>query len=346
VPRKGKPTKTWPEGNPGLSKEDLGKIDHPGARLLVQRSELYGQLTKFLVPITERTVDGRISTSFSLTGTVTGRLSSRSPGAENPGLNSQQIPRDRATRNLFGERGQAWIEVDFSQLELRVAAVMANEPTMIGLFEAGEDIHMFIAQKLVKDGKISKHHRTLAKGVNFGFLYGMQAKHFADYVRNNYGVIITPKEAHAFREEYFNTFSALPAWYRRQRREAIEHGGVHNEFGRFRHLPRVYNDNFWVQENAFRQAINSPVQSTGSDFMLISLGRLAHDLRLQAAGAKLLGTVHDSVLLTAPYKTARRVGRIVKETMEQADDTLTRKFFLKADVTISRCWGGEPLAEF
>jgi DNA polymerase I-like protein with 3'-5' exonuclease and polymerase domains len=101
-----------------------------------------------------------------------------------------------------------------------------------------------------------------------------------------------------------------------------------------------------VQENAFRQAINSPVQSTGSDFMLISLGRLARDLRLPELGAKLITTVHDSVCLTAPYKTARKVGRIVKETMEQADDTLDRKFFLKADVTISRCWGGEPLAEF
>jgi DNA polymerase-1 len=174
----------------------------------------------------------------------------------------------------------------------------------------------------------------------------MMAKHFADYVRESYGVIITRKEAEVFRDEYFTTFGGLPEWYRKQRREAIEFGGVHNEFGRFRHLPRVYHEDFWVQENAFRQAINSPVQSTGSDFMLISLGRLATDLRLPELGAKLVTTVHDSVCLTAPYKTARRVGRIVKETMEQADDTLDRKFFLKADVTISRCWGGEPLAEF
>jgi DNA polymerase I-like protein with 3'-5' exonuclease and polymerase domains len=345
-PRRGKPTKTWPEGNPGLSQEDLSKIDHPAARLLSARSTLYKQLTGFLTPIEQRTVDGRISTSFSLTGTVTGRLSSRSPGEDNPGLNSQQIPRDRATRNLFGERGQAWIEVDFSQLELRVAAVMANERTMLGLFEAGEDIHTYMAKRLVRSDDITKEHRSLAKGANFGFLYGMMAKHFADYLFENYGVRITKKEAEVFRDEYFTNFSALPEWYRKQRKEAIEYGGVHNEFGRFRHLPRVYHEDYWVQENAFRQAINSPVQSTGSDFMLISLGRLARDLRLPELGAKLITTVHDSVCLTAPYKTARKVGRIVKETMEQADDTLDRKFFLKADVTISRCWGGEPLAEF
>lgn len=345
-PRRGKPTKTWPQGNPGMSKDDLDTIDHPAARLLKRRSELYGQLTKFLIPLTERTVDGRVSTSFNLTGTVTGRLSSSSPGGDNPGLNSQQIPRDKATRNLFGERGQAWIEADFSQLELRVAAVMANEPTMLALFEADEDIHTYIARRLVKAGEVTKQHRTLAKGVNFGFLYGMMAKHFADYVRQNYGVIITKKEAEAFREEYFLNFSALPEWYRKQRKEAIEYGGVHNEFGRFRHLPRVYSSDYWVQENAFRQAVNAPVQSTGSDFMLVSLGRLARDLRLPELGAKLVVTVHDSVALTAPYSTARRVGRIVKETMENADDRLTRKFFLKADVTISRCWGGEPLAEF
>lgn len=345
-PARGKPSKTWPEGVPSLAAENLAKIDHPAARLLIQRATLYKQLTGFLVPIETRTKDGRIGTSFKLTGTVTGRLSSSSPSAEDPGLNSQQIPRDRATRNLFGERGLAWIEVDFSQLELRVAAVMSGDQTMLDLFAADEDIHTYMAHRLIRGADMTKEHRSLAKGVNFGFLYGMHSKHFANYVFENYGVKITPKEAEAFREEYFTTFSALPEWYRKQRKEAIEYGGVHNEFGRFRHLPRVYHEDYWVQENAFRQAINSPVQSTGSDFMLISLARLARDLRLPAMGAKLVVTVHDSVGLTAPYKTARRVGRIVKNTMEKADDTLDRKFFLKADVTISRCWGGEPLAEF
>lgn len=348
-PARGKPTKVWPEGAPSLAAENLAKIDHPAARLLIQRSTLYKELTGFLVPILEKNRDGRVATSLSLTGTVTGRLSSRDPdktGLDNPGINSQQIPREKATRNLFGERGQAWIEVDFSQLELRVAAVMSGDPTMLALFESDTDIHTYMAKRLARTDDITKTHRTMAKGVNFGFLYGMRAKHFADYLFENYEVRISPKEAEAFRAEFFTTFGSLEEWYRKQRREAIEYGGVHNEFGRFRHLPKVYHPDFWVQENAFRQAINSPVQSTGSDFMLISLGRLARDLRLPELGAKLITTVHDSVCLTAPYKTARRVGRIVKETMEQADDSLDRKFFLKADVTISRSWGGDPLAEF
>ncbi|QDK02430.1 DNA polymerase I [Microbacterium phage Nucci] len=356
-PARGKPSKTFPEGVPSLAAENLAKIDHPAARLLTQRATLYKNLTGFLNPIMERTRDGRIPTSFKLTGTVTGRLSSASPTKvekkadasdpwKNPGLNSQQIPRDRATRNLFGERGLAWIEADFSQLELRVIARLANEPTMIELFEADEDIHTYMAKRLIRGREMRKEDRSLAKGVNFGFVYGMRAKHFANYVYENYGVTINPKDSEVFREEYFTNFAALEPWYRKQRQEAIEYGGVHNEFGRFRHLPRVYHEDYWIQENAFRQAINSPVQSTGSDFMLISLARISRDLRLRELGAKLITTVHDSVCLTAPYKTARRVGRIVKETMEQADDSLTRKFFLKADVTISRCWGGEPLAEF
>lgn len=356
-PARGKPSKVWPEGVPSLAAENLAKIDHPAARLLVERSTLYKQLTGFLNPIMERTRDGRISTSYKLTGTVTGRLSSASPTAVkkksdatdpwgNPGLNSQQIPRDKDTRNLFGERGLAWIEADFSQLELRVIARLANEPTMIALFEADDDIHTYMAKRLIRGREMRKEDRSLAKGVNFGFVYGMRAKHFANYVYENYGVTINPKDSEVFREEYFTNFAALEPWYRKQRKEAIEYGGVHNEFGRFRHLPRVYHEDFWIQENAFRQAINSPVQSLGSDFMLISLGRIARDYRLQELGAKLIATVHDSVCLTAPYKTARRVGRIVKEIMEQADDTLSQDFFLKADITISRCWGGEPLAEF
>ncbi|QCG78241.1 DNA polymerase I [Microbacterium phage Den3] len=345
-PAVGKPSKTWPDGVPSLSAENLGKIDHPAARLLIKRSTLYKQLTGFLVPIEERTRDGRIGTSFKLTGTVTGRLSSSSPSDEDPGLNSQQIPRDKSTRNLFGERGRAWIEVDFGQLELRVAAVMAGDRTMLDLFERDEDIHTFMAMKLVQGKEMTKEHRSLAKGVNFGFIYGMREKHFADYVFENYGVTINPKDAGKFRAEFFETFSSLEDWYRRQRREAIEYGGVHNEFGRFRHLPKVYDGDYWVQENAFRQAINSPVQSTGSDFMLISLAKLARDPRMSLYDAQLITTVHDSVCLTAPYKYARKVGRIVKQTLEAADDGLKRKFFLKADVTISRCWGGEPLAEF
>lgn len=111
-------------------------------------------------------------------------------------------------------------------------------------------------------------------------------------------------------------------------------------------MPKVYAEDYWVQEAAFRQAINSPVQSTGSDFMLITLARLAGDLRLQQLGAKLITTVHDSVCLTAPYKNARRVAKILKQTMEKADDGLKEKYFLTADVSISRYWGGEVLAEY
>lgn len=345
-PRRTKPTKAFPEGNPGLSQEDLAKIKHPAAQLLSERSRLYKNLTSFLVPLTERTVDGRVPTSFSLTGTVTGRLSSRSPGDETPGINCQQIPRDKATRNLFGEKGMAWVDIDYSQLELRVAARMANEQTMISLFENNEDIHNYMANRLLPGQEVTYELRSLAKGVNFGFLYGMHAKHFAEYLDHNYQVSITQQEAHQFRDEFFNTFSGLEPWYRRQRNFALEHGGVPNAFGRFRHLPKVYSDDYWIRESAFRQAINSPVQGTGSDFMLLSLGRLARDKQLQAFGAKLTTTVHDSVGLLIPYKTAKKAGRLIKATMERADDGLKQKYFLKADVTISRVWGGEPLAEF
>ena len=342
----GKPTKTWPDGNPSVSQKALGQMAHPAAKLLSRRSTLYKTLTGFLVPLTERAVDGRVSTSYRLTGTVTGRLSSSSPGDDNPGINSQQIPRDKATRNLFGAKGLAWIEADYSQLELRVAAVMAGENTMLQLFKDGVDIHRFMAERLVPGKEITKEIRSLAKGVNFGFLYGMHSTHFANYVQENYGVTINREDADKFREEYFKTFSQLPEWYRRQREFALEHGGVPNAFGRFRHLPRVYNDDYWVQENAFRQAINSPVQSTGSDFLLLSLSKIHKDQQIHEWGAKMVATVHDSVCLTAPYPTARKVAKRVKEIMEMADQGLDQKYFLRADVTISRVWGGEPLAEY
>nr|DAK07709.1 MAG TPA: DNA POLYMERASE [Caudoviricetes sp.] len=346
VVNRGKPSKHWPEGSPSLSQATLGKIDNRGAKLLSERSTLYKLMTGFIVPLRERGETGRVATSFKLTGTVTGRLSSASPSSDDPGINSQQIPRNKQIRNLFGQKGMAWIEADYSQLELRVAAALAHEPTMLQLFRDGTDIHAYMAEQLVGTKDFTKEQRSLAKGVNFGFLYGMHAKHFANYLQESYGVVITQKDAEKFRDNYFKTFSELQPWYRRQRDFCLKHGGVPNAFGRFRNLPKVYDEDYWVQENAFRQAINSPVQSTGSDFMLISLSRLAGDLRLKRLGAKLITTVHDSVCITAPYKNARKVAKIVKETMERADDGLRQDFFIKADVEISRYWGGETLATY
>ena len=343
---RGKPSKHWPEGAPSLSQATLAKVDHEGARLLSERSQLYKLMTGFIAPLRDRGASGRVATSFKLTGTVTGRLSSASPSSDDPGINSQQIPRNNRIRNLFGEKGMAWIEADYSQLELRVAAALAQEQTMLRLFEEGEDIHAYMAQQLLGTTEFTKEQRSLAKGVNFGFLYGMHAKHFANYLQESYGVVITQKDAEKFRNDYFNTFSGLQPWYRKQRAMCLQYGGVPNAFGRFRNLPRVYDEDYWVQENAFRQAINSPVQSTGSDFMLISLSRLAGDLRLKRLGAKLITTVHDSVCLTVPYKNARKTAKIIKETMERADDGLTQNFHIKADVEISRYWGGETLAAY
>lgn len=343
---RGKPSKRWPGGTPSLSSSALSKMTHPAAKVLSKRSTLHKILTGFLVPLTQRVVDGRVGTSFKLHGTKTGRLASSSPGADDPGINAQQIPRDRRIRNLFRDPEHLWIEADYSQLELRVAATLANEHTMLGLFDGGEDIHTYMAKELAKTDFPTKEQRSLAKGVNFGFLYGMHHNHFANYLQETYGVVISQKDAFQFREQYFDRFSGLQPWYRRQRVFAIKHGGVPNAFGRFRHLPEVYSLDYWVQEAAFRQAINAPVQSTGSDFMLISLARMARDKRLTKMGAKLITTVHDSVCLTVPVENALDAGHLLKEIMEQADDMLRVRFRLKADVTISDCWGGEPLAEF
>lgn len=345
VKQRGKPTKTWPEGAPSLASDVLAQIEHPAAQQLVKIGGLRKLLTAFLVPLSERTINGKVPTSFCVTGTVTGRLSSASPGDDNPGINSQQIPRDRRIRNLFGEHGKVWIEADYSQLELRVAAVLAGEQTMIGLFERGEDIHTYMAQQLVGSKDITKEHRSLAKGVNFGFLYGMQAKQFKNYLKTTYGLDISRKEAEEFRENYFKTFSCLPGWYERQRAYCIEHGGVPNAFGRFRHLPNARSEDFWIRESAFRQAINAPVQSTGSDFMLISIAEIYRSEKLREWGAQLVTTVHDSVELVAPPKHAKRIARELKRIMERADLSLDRRFLLKADVTVSKCWGGEPLWE-
>lgn len=232
--------------------------------------------------------DGRIHASYNLTNVVSGRTSSSNP-------NLQQVPRTPDVRGLFhAPEGRCFFEADYSQLELRIAAHYANEPTMLRIYKEEGDIHTETAKLMTGGREPTKDERRKAKAVNFGFLYGMGAKKFVDYAYDSYGVVFSLPEAQKFRELFFAKYSRLLPWHEEQRRLAEALGGVPNLFGRFRKLPKIYADNWKEKGEAERRSINTPVQGSGSDILLSAAIQVKQEL--EPYGLKICGTVHDSIL--------------------------------------------------
>jgi uracil-DNA glycosylase family 4 len=278
----------------------------------------------------------RLYTSYNLGGTVTGRLSS----------NMQQVPRDTYIRGIIGARpGWKLIEADFSQVELRIAAMLSRDVELTKAFNNGEDPHMQTAVSILHrdPSDISKEERKMAKAVNFGFLYGMGARKFQIYAKEKYETEVTEAESKAYRNAFFAKYRGLPAWHDRQRRLVRTLGYVQSPIGRVRHLPTIHSTDQGVVAEAERQAINSPVQGLASDFTVLSMV-LLHG-QLDPKVARILGNLHDAVMLEVREDRADDIAALVKRTMENLP---LRRYFgfeptvpIIADISIVDHWGGQ-----
>jgi DNA polymerase-1 len=314
------------DGSPGDPSMDEGTMayladmgdEHPtGARIakiLLDRVKWNKYDTAFFAPWSEIIDENsRMHSTFKPWGTVTGRLSSGKEDAEKitgkaqiRGVNLQQVPRGDLTRGIFGAPpGSYFVEFDYSQVELRVAAFLARESTMLHLYATGQDIHTTMAMTMTGKpwhggkcdcgGCVTGEERKKAKAVNFGFLYGMGWRKFIQTAWENYGVRVTEEEAQAFRVAFFAQFPMLPRWHAKQRNLAHKYGRVETPMGRVRHLPDIYSPDKGVQSEAERQAINSPVQGFASDMCVLSLNMLGRQFRREGIRAYPIGTVHDAL---------------------------------------------------
>ena len=255
--------------------------------------------------------DGRIHASYNLTNVVSGRTSSSNP-------NLQQVPRTPDVRGLFhAPEGRCFFEADYSQLELRIAAHYANEPTMLRIYREDGDIHTETAKLMTGGREPTKDERRKAKAVNFGFLYGMGAKKFVDYAYDSYGVQFTLPEAEKFRELFFAKYNRLLPWHEEQRRLAEALGGVPNLFGRFRKLPKIYATNWKEKGDAERRSINTPVQGSGSDILLSAAMQVERELG--PYGLTVCGTVHDSILGEFPEENKDWFVENIRRIMKHPD---------------------------
>jgi uracil-DNA glycosylase family 4 len=341
--------KTKDDGTPGdpSTAEAIMMVlaeQHPAAKLLLERVKWNKFDTSFFRPWSEQIDENsRMHSVFKPWGTVTGRLSSGKEDAEKitargqvRGVNLQQVPRGALTRSVFGAPpGSFFIEADYSQIELRIAAFIAREDTMLHLYATGQDIHTAMAMRMTGKPKhaVTKEERKAAKAVNFGFLYGMGWKKFIQTAWETYGIRVTEDEARAFRKAFFDEFPKLPGWHNRQRRLVHQFGRVETPMGRVRHLPDIYSPEEGVVAEAERHAINSPVQGFASDMCALSLVHIARKFRkLGLERSYPIGTVHDAVNLESHADDILTTLPIIKHTMENLP--LERLFGVVVDVPI------------
>lgn len=291
-------------------------------------------------------MDGRsrIHTSYLLHGTTTGRLSSRGP-------NLQQVPRDPFIRSILGAPpGWQFVEADYSQVELRIGAMLAGERTMLRILASGRDMHYNTASSILRklESDITKDDRVIwGKHPNFGLLFGMgpgqegKKGGYRDYCWEN-GIEISYADARRVYTRFHETYPRLRTWHERQKRVAGRYGRVSNAIGRVRHLPDTRSSDKSVRAEAERQAINMPVQSLASDFMLVSLVRL--EKSLPRAVARIIGTTHDQLMFMVRDGHVDEVAPLIRDTMQDMD--YVEKVFgaqitvpILAEVEVGTHWG-------
>ena len=236
-------------------------------------------------------------------------------------------------------------QCDLSQAELRVAADFSGDENMIHAYQSGSDLHSKTTQLLFGDTSglskdEQKRKRTYSKGANFGYLYGMQAKSFVDYAKI-YGLKLSSKEAEELRNQFFEAYPTLLLWHRRNIEFAQNKGYVEAPSGRKRFLRDIWSDDWVKRSSAERQSLNSAVQGFASDCCISALADIVFSDELDHTRARVLGSVHDAILVEAKEDYAEEASQIVKQHMENPSLFKLHKLCVPmvADVEIGKGWG-------
>jgi len=327
VIKKTKTTKSWSTSVEVL--EELATHGFAVPQLILQHRELHKLKGTYIdaLPLLVA-ADGRVHTTFNQAVAATGRLSSSDPNLQNIPIRTQT---GREIRKAFiADEGSVLLSADYSQVELRVLAHMSGDPSLIEAFQRGADIHRATASKMfnIPEADLTAEQRRAAKTINFGVLYGMSAFRLSNELN------ISTAQAKEWIEAYFSRYPKIQELLDRTLDEARASGKVTTLFGRVRYIPEIHNRSFTVRGNAERMAINAPIQGTAADLLklaMISLERNLGQDKLRA-GARMLLTVHDEIVIEAREAEAAEVAGIVKETMENV-------FPLAVPLAVDAHWG-------
>ncbi len=254
--------------------------------------------------------DGRIRTSFQMTVTATGRLSSTEPNLQNIPTRTQLGSEMR--RMFVADEGCVLVDADYSQIELRLLAHMAQDEAMQQAFLSGADFHTVTAAKVfhTTPEAVTPQMRSSAKAVNFGIVYGISAFSLSQDIG------VTVAEARDYMDRYFATYTGVKAYMEQVVDEAKARGYVETLLHRRRALPELKSSNFNLRSFGERGALNMPIQGTAADIIKLAMVRVAHRLRDEGLQARLIMQVHDELIVECPVAEQQRVERLLAEEME------------------------------
>ncbi|MDR7037736.1 DNA polymerase-1 [Methylobacterium sp. BE186] len=306
------PSGQW--ATPATLLEELAQAGHELPKKILeyrQLSKLKSTYTDSLQEHADRRTD-RVHTSFSLAATTTGRLSSSDPNLQNIPIRTEEGRRIR--RAFVAAEGNKLISADYSQIELRLLAHIADIPQLRQAFEDGIDIHAATASAMfgVPLGEMTPDLRRRAKTINFGIIYGISAFGLADRLG------IPQQEASAFIKQYFERFPGIRAYIDDTKRFCRDKGYVTTLFGRVCHYPQIRSNNPQERASVERQAINAPIQGTAADIIRRAMTRMEGALAAEKLNVRMLLQVHDELVFEAPEDEVERALPVISRVMEEA----------------------------
>lgn len=327
------PTTGIKKGKTGYStgQKELDKLrgQHPIIELIEKTRELAKLKNTYVDTLPEQVDEkSRLHTTFNQDVAATGRLSSTTPNLQNIPIRTDM---GRRIREAFvPEKGNVFVSADYSQFELRLAAVLANDTELIEDFNGNVDIHTKTASEVygIPMERVDKNQRRDAKVINFGVLYGMSPHGLAAATG------MTFIDAKKFIDQYFELRKPIRKFIDDTLEKAKTEGYVETFHGRRRPTPDVNSSNFMVREGAKRAAANMPIQGTEADLMKLAMIQV--DEKMGDLGTQVL-QIHDSILVECPEKNAEKISEILKETMEAIAPELGIK--LQVDVHTGKNWG-------
>ena len=253
---------------------------------------------------------GRLHTSFSQTGTATGRLSSSDPNLQNIPIRSELGREIRAA--FVAEEGKVLLSADYSQIELRIMAHFSGDPVLVQAFRNGEDIHARTAEEVFGVGPLAQtaEHRRAAKAINFGIIYGLSPFGLAQQLG------IDQKEAAKFINAYFTRYRGVKEYLDHLLAETRKTEVAKTLFGRIRPIPEINSPQMQLRNFAERTALNSPLQGTAADLIKLAMINIDRRLAEEKLEAKMILQVHDELLFEAPTKERGKLEKLVQEEME------------------------------
>ncbi|MFA5070352.1 MAG: DNA polymerase I [Patescibacteria group bacterium] len=327
----------------GLSKTKTGistaaaeldklKDKHPIIALISKNRELAKLKSTYLeaLPKLVNPKTGRVHTSFNQTVAATGRLSSSEPNLQNIPIRTELGAKIR--KAFIAEKGFKLLAADYSQIELRIVASLANDEKMIESFQKGEDIHIRTAADIneVPLDKVTPQMRRAAKATNFGIIYGLGMHGLAA------NADISLDKARAFIEKYFTIHEAIANYLNDSKEQAHELGYNETLFGRRRYYPEINSGNQGLQAAAERAAINHPVQGTAADLIKMAMIEISHKLPTVSPKTRMILQVHDELVFEVPEPEVSKVSKFVKDTME---NIYKLKVPIKVETGVGGNWG-------